>query len=325
MARIQQASPDSKARFHVTSKKYGGGPTILVDLLILIAVTGVAYYLSGISGAALSFVITLIVLAVLSVRVVSEWNRMAVLRLGRYVGVIGPGLYFIMPVFESTPISIDLRVISTPFTAEKTLTKDNVPVDVDAILFWQVHDPENAVLNVQSYTNSVLLASQTALRDIIGKSELSQMLAGRDIIGKDIKELIEERIRNWGTDAISVEIRDVKIPDDLQNAMARVATSEREKQARVILAESESLAADKMLEAAGKYETDPYAMQLRALNMMYEISTAGKNLMVFIPTEDKGFSIPLPVGVMGLEKAMEKGRHGKQAEKTERGGREGAA
>ena len=199
-------------------------------------------------------------------------------------------------LIETTPINVDLRVISTTFTAEKTLTKDNVPVDVDAILFWQVHDPENAILNVQNYTNSVLLASQTAMRDIIGKSELSGMLAGRDIIGKDIQELIEERIQNWGIDAISVEIRDVKIPDELQNAMARVATSDREKQARVILAESESLAADKMLEASAKYKKDPYAMQLRALNMMYEISTTGKNLIVFIPTENKGFSIPLPLG-----------------------------
>jgi regulator of protease activity HflC (stomatin/prohibitin superfamily) len=199
-----------------------------------------------------------------------------------------------------------LRVITSPFAAEKTLTKDNVPVDVDAILFWQVHDPENAILNVQNYMNSVLLASQTAMRDIIGKSELSEMLAGRDIIGKDIQELIEERIRNWGIDAISVEIRDVKIPPDLQNAMARVATSDREKQARVILAESESLAADKMLEAASKYEKDPYAMQLRALNMMYEVSTNGKNLIIFIPTENKGFAMPTPMGIIGLEEAMKR-------------------
>ena len=130
------------------------------------------------------------------------------------------------------------------------------------------------------------------------------MLAGRDIIGRDIQKLIEERIETWGMKAISVEIRDVKIPDDLQNAMARVATSDREKQARVILAESESLAADKMLEASAKYQKDPYAMQLRALNMMYEISTNGKNLIVFIPTENKGFSIPTPIGIIGLDEAM---------------------
>jgi len=245
--------------------------------------------------------VVLIIILSFSIRVVSQWNRMAVLRFGKYVGMIGPGIYFIIPFIEYTPISVDLRVISTTFSAEKTLTKDNVPVDVDAILFWQVKNPEYAILNVQNYMQSVQLASQTALRDIIGKNELSLMLAGRDIIGEDIRKLIQERIESWGIIAISVEIRDVTIPPDLQNAMARVATSDREKQARVILAESESLAADKMLEAAEKYRKDLYAMQLRSLNMMYEISLSGKNLIVFVPTESKGFSIPTPFGVMGLQ------------------------
>lgn len=295
-----------KKRFQVTSRDYKGGSAIIIDLLALIIVTALAFIFSGPTSAAIAFFVMLIIIAILSIRIVNEWNRMAVLRLGNYVGIIGPGFYLIMPIIETTPINIDLRVISTAFTAEKTLTKDNVPVDVDAILFWQVHDPENAILNVQNYINSVLLASQTAMRDIIGKSELSEMLAGRDIIGKDIQELIEERIHNWGIDAISVEIRDVKIPPDLQNAMARVATSDREKQARVKLAESESLAADKMIEASRKYQKDPYAMQLRALNMMYEISTNGKNLIVFIPTENKGFSIPTPIGIIGLEEALKR-------------------
>jgi regulator of protease activity HflC (stomatin/prohibitin superfamily) len=305
-------------RFRVTSRRYGGGTAIAIDLIIIIVFTALGFLAGGTSGAIVAFFIFLVIVALLSIRVISEWNRMPVLRLGRYVGIIGPGLYLIIPLIESTPIRVDLRVISTSFTAEKTLTKDNVPVDVDAILFWQIHDPENAILNVQNYTNSVLLASQTAMRDIIGKSELSGMLAGRDIIGKDIQELIEERIRNWGIDAISVEIRDVKIPDELQNAMARVATSDREKQARVILAESESLAADKMIEASAKYKKDPYAMQLRALNMMYEISTTGKNLIVFIPTENKGFTIPLPFGIKGLEEAMNQNlAKGKKSKETQ--------
>lgn len=300
---LQPSSPNAP-RFNVTSRQYKGGIAIVIDLLIIIVITAIAARYGGNSGAVIGFLISLILVALLSIRVISEWNRMAVLRLGKYVGIIGPGLYLIIPFIESTPINVDLRVISTTFTAEKTLTKDNVPVDVDAILFWQVHDPENAILNVQNYFNSVQLASQTAMRDVIGKSELSQMLAGRDIIGKDIQELIEERIHTWGIDAISVEIRDVKIPDELQNAMARVATSDREKQARVILAESESLAAEKMIEAARKYESDPFAMQLRALNMMYEVSTSGKNLIVFIPTENKGYSMPTPIGIVGLDEAM---------------------
>ncbi|MCL4390852.1 MAG: SPFH domain-containing protein [Candidatus Micrarchaeaceae archaeon] len=283
------------------TKRYAGATGAAIDIILILFFFALPIYLVGFLEGAVIGVLVLIIVLVFSIRVVSQWNRMAVLRFGRYVGMIGPGIYFIIPFIEHTPINVDLRVISTTFSAEKTLTKDNVPVDVDAILFWQVKDPEYAILNVQDYMQSVQLASQTALRDIIGKNELSSMLAGRDIIGEDIRKLIQARIGDWGITAISVEIRDVTIPADLQNAMARVATSDREKQARVILAESESLAADKMLEAAEKYRKDLYAMQLRSLNMMYEISLSGKNLIVFVPTENKGFSIPTPFGVMGLE------------------------
>jgi regulator of protease activity HflC (stomatin/prohibitin superfamily) len=294
-----------------TSRKYSGTYALIIDFVVLVLFTYSSYHYSG-GGAAgevsalVVFVITGLVLLALSVRVLREWNRMAVLRLGKYVGLIGPGLYLIIPIIESTPVTIDIRVISTAFKAEKTLTKDNVPVDVDAILFWQVRDPQKAILNVQSYYDSVLLASQTAMRDVIGKSVLAEMLAGRDVIGEDIQKLIEERVVNWGIEATSVEIRDVTIPGELQNAMARVATSDREKQARVILAESESLAADKMLEASSKYEKDPIALQLRALNMMYEVSINGKNIMVFIPTETKGLSMPIPLGIAGIQDLMGK-------------------
>ncbi len=273
---------------------------------MFIIFAGGGYYFGYIIGAFAGFLFALLLTFALSIRVRSQWNRKAVLRLGKYVGIIGPGLFLIIPFIDSTTATIDTRVISTAFKAERTLTKDNVPVDVDAILFWQVNNPEHTILNVQSYYDSVLLASQTAMRDIIGKTELSAMLAGRDMIGKAIQELIEERIREWGINAISVEVRDVTIPNELQNAMARVATSDREKQARVILAESENLAADKMLEAAKKYETDPYAMQLRALNMMYEISLTGKNVMVFVPTETGGFAMPVPFGVYGLKDIIAK-------------------
>lgn len=289
------------------ARNYNSGVAIAADVLMLIILTGVGYLFAL---AYAGFILGIILIFALSLRMLNEWDRKAVLRFGRYVGVIGPGLFFIVPLVDSTTATIDTRVLSTSFKAEKTLTKDNVPVDVDAILFWQVKDVQKTILNVQSYYDSVLLASQTAMRDIIGKSALSGMLSGRDIIGKDIQGLIEERIQNWGIEAISVEIRDVTIPPELQSAMARVATSDREKQARVILAESESLAADKMIEASKKYEKDPYAMQLRALNMMYEISIAGKNVMVFIPTENKGFAVPLPFGVDGIREFLEK-REGK--------------
>ncbi len=279
----------------------GSDLAILIDVIVAGIIGAISTVLGGsVTGAIIGAVVFLLLLA-MSIRVISEWNRMPVLRLGRYKGIVGPGFVTILPIIESTPQSIDLRVISTTFSAEQTLTKDNVPVNVDAILFWQVDDPERTVLNVQSYMDSVQLASQTAMRDVIGKSILSDMLAGRDIIGKDIQGLIEARVMTWGVKAISVEIRDVRIPQDLQEAMSRVATSQREKDSRVILAESESLAADKMIEASKKYQTDIYAMQLRALNMMYEMTLNGKNLMVFIPTDSKGFSMPTPLGIAGLE------------------------
>ncbi|MCL4389669.1 MAG: slipin family protein [Candidatus Marsarchaeota archaeon] len=299
-----------------STRHYRPGAALGADIVMFIILAGGGYYIGNVVGAIVGFLFALLLTFALSIRVLSQWNRKAVLRLGKYVGIIGPGFFLIIPFIDTTTPTIDTRIISTAFKAEKTLTKDNVPVDVDAILFWQVKNPEQTVLNVQSYYDSVLLASQTAMRDIIGKTELSSMLAGRDIIGKGIQNLIEQRIENWGITAISVEIRDVTIPPELQNAMARVATSDREKQARVILAESESLAADKMLEAAKKYETDPYAMQLRALNMMYEISLTGKNVMVFIPTETKGFSIPMPFGIRGLEEFIkQKDQEGPDSQK----------
>lgn len=297
---------DPKTEHAPASKRYNVAPAAIIDLIVIAIFTIGGFYSGGVPSAFIGFIISVLLLLALSVRILKEWNRKAVLRFGRYVGIIGPGFFAIIPIVDNTTQTIDTRVLSTSFRAEKTLTKDNVPVDVDAILFWQVKDVEKTILNVQSYYDSVLLASQTAMRDIIGKSELSAMLAGRDIIGEDIKELIEERIKDWGIEAISVEIRDVTIPTDLQNAMARVATSDREKQARVILAESESLAADKMIEASKKYEKDPYAMQLRALNMMYEVSINGKNAMVFIPTETKGLAMPIPFGVMGLNEFLKK-------------------
>src|SRR5271156_416589 len=239
-------------------KTYTGSSMALVLDVVLAIVLGVlATALGGLGNGITVFFIALLALLAMSIRIINEWNRMPVLRLGRYQGIIGPGFVTIMPIIDSTPYSLDLRVISTTFSAEQTLTKDNVPVNVDAILFWQVSDSEKTVLNVQSYYDSMQLAAQTALRDIIGKSNLTGMLSGRDVIGKDIQDLIEERAENWGVKAIQVEIRDVKIPQELQDAMARVATSEREKDARVILAESESLAADKIIEATQKYHKDP--------------------------------------------------------------------
>ncbi len=288
------------------ARVFNGDAKGIIFVVIIPALVGygMSFVISIYDSVAVGVVLLLIFL-VAALRIVNQWNRKAVLSLGKYVGIMGPGIHVIIPFIQTTPVTLDLRVINTIFKAEKTLTKDNVPVDVDALLFWKILNPENAVLNVQIYRDSVQLAAQTSLRDVIGKTELSEMLAGRDIIGKDVKNLIEERIGDWGIEAISVEIRDVSIPADLQDAMAKVAVAEREKQARVKLAESESLAADKMLEASGKYKRDIFAMQLRSLNMMYEMSLNGKNMMIFVPTDSKGFSIPTPFGVQGIRELMD--------------------
>jgi regulator of protease activity HflC (stomatin/prohibitin superfamily) len=300
-------------------KTYGGSVGAIVFDIIVAAVIGFAFGAGNLENILVIGIVAFLVLLALSIRIISQWNRMPVLRLGRYNGIIGPGFITIIPFIEATPSSLDLRVINTTFSAEQTLTKDNVPVNVDAILFWQILDPEKAVLNVQSYFNSVQLASQTAMRDVIGKSTLSEMLAGRDMIGKDIDELIQDRVGDWGIKAISVEIRDVKIPQALQDAMARVATAEREKMARVTLAESETLAADKMIDAAKKYEKNPYAMQLRSLNMMYEVSINGRNQIIFIPTESRGFSLPTPIGLLGIDDIAKQAKMRKQPVDKEKG------
>ncbi|MCL5976308.1 MAG: slipin family protein [Candidatus Parvarchaeota archaeon] len=302
-------------------KNFNGDALGILFVILIPAVIGYLFSIVNLYAGIGIAVFLFIVFLVAAIRIVNQWNRKAVLSFGKYVGIMGPGIHILIPFVQTTPITLDLRVINTIFKAEKTLTKDNVPVDVDALLFWKVLNSENAVLNVQIYRDSVQLAAQTALRDIIGKTELSEMLAGRDVIGKDVKNLIQDRVADWGIEAISVEIRDVSIPPDLQDAMARVAVADREKQARVKLAESESLAADKIIEASSKYKKDLFAMQLRSLNMMYEISLSGKNLMIFIPTDSKGFSIPTPVGVEGIkdlfEKSNAKNLPGKNDEKKE--------
>jgi regulator of protease activity HflC (stomatin/prohibitin superfamily) len=219
----------------------------------------------------------------MAVRVANQWEKHVVLRMGRYVGLRGPGLFFIIPVLDTIPYVIDLRTQVSTFNAKQTLTKDNVPVDVDSILFWRVIDAEKASLLVANYWEAVTQASQTALRDVIGRTELSQMLAGREAIGSDLKNTIDTRTQVWGIDVTSVEIKDVIIPDTLQDAMSRQAQAERERQARVILGDSENQIADKFALAAEKYANNPAAMHLRAMNMLYE-GLKDKGALVIVPS-----------------------------------------
>src|SRR6202045_1246132 len=205
-----------------------------------------------------------------AIKIAAPWDKAVVLRLGKFQSLRGPGLFFIIPIIDTIPYWIDIRVISTSFKAEKTLTKDTVPVDVDAVLFWKVLDPKKAALEVADYNNAISWASQTALRDVIGKTMLSEMLEGRDKISSVLQKIIDERTEPWGINVISVEVKDVLIPSGLENAMSMQAQAERERQARVILGDSERQVAESFGEAAKTYAHDPVALHLRAMNMLYE-------------------------------------------------------
>jgi regulator of protease activity HflC (stomatin/prohibitin superfamily) len=205
-----------------------------------------------------------------AIRVADQWSKAVVLRLGEFRALEGPGLFFIIPLIETIPYWIDTRVLTSSFKAEKTLTKDTVPVDVDAVLFWKIVDPKMAALAVADYQSAIGWASQTALRDVIGKTMLSDMLEGRDKISDVLQKIIDVRTQPWGISVLSVEVKDVLIPAALEDAMSMQAQAERERQARVILGDSERQVAEKFGEAAKTYMNNPVALHLRAMNMLYE-------------------------------------------------------
>ncbi len=221
--------------------------------------------------------------ATTATKVANQWDRAVVLRLGHFHSLRGPGLFFIIPVIDTIPFWIDIRVITTSFKAEKTLTKDTVPVDVDAVLFWKVIDPKKAALEVADYESAIGWASQTALRDVIGKTMLSDMLEGRNKISNELQVIIDERTEPWGVNVISVEVKDVLIPPALEDAMSMQAQAERERQARVILGDSERQVAEKFGEAAKTYINNPVALHLRAMNMLYEGLKANSTI-VMVPS-----------------------------------------
>src|SRR3990167_5582313 len=219
-------------------------------------------------------------LAGMSARMANQWERAVILRLGRYQGLKGPGIFWMWPFVDRVTMWLDSRVRATGFAAEKTLTADTVPVNVDAVLFWTVNDAEKAALRVEDYREAVAWAAQTALRDIIGKTDLARMLVGRESIDVALQDLIDTRTHDWGISVISVEIRDVVIPPALEDAMSRQAQAEREKLARVILADAEVEIAAKFREAAGQYEANQFAIQLRSMNLLYEGMKEKTTLMV---------------------------------------------
>ena len=222
-------------------------------------------------------------LASLSPRIAQQWERAVVLRLGRFIGLRGPGLYWLVPFIDVVSRRIDQRVVTTGFAAEQTLTSDTVPVNVDAVLFWVVVDPEKAALEVQSYATAVSWAAQTALRDIIGRTSLADLLRGRDRIEDALQKVIDERSTPWGVTVQSVEMRDIVIPTQLQEAMSREAQAAREKAARIILGEAEMEIAASFETAARVYQNNPTALQLRAMNILYE-GLKEKGALMLIPS-----------------------------------------
>ena len=218
-----------------------------------------------------------------SPKIAKQWERAVVLRLGKYTGLHGPGLFWITPFVETVSIYIDQRVVTTSFAAEETLTSDTVPVNVDAVLFWMVHDSEKAALEVQDFAQAVSWAAQTGLRDIIGRTSLTELLRGREQIEADLQALIDHRSNPWGVTVQSVEMRDIVIPTSLQDAMSREAQASREKSARIILGQAEVEIAHLFFEAAKSYENNPTALHLRAMNILYE-GLKEKGALMLVPS-----------------------------------------
>ena len=218
-----------------------------------------------------------------AIKVVRQWEKVALLRFGQFVGLRGPGIFFIVPIVEALSAVVDQRVRVTSVTAESTLSRYTVPVDVDAIVFWLVWNAEKAILEVENYVEAITLSAQTALRESIGRHELSQMITDRETLGRELQRILDEKTNPWGITVQSVEVRDVRIPQALQDAMSRQAQAERERQARIILGQAETEISDKFVQAAAAYSQNPTALHLRAMNMLYE-AIKERGSMVIVPS-----------------------------------------
>jgi regulator of protease activity HflC (stomatin/prohibitin superfamily) len=274
-----------------------------IALAILLGSIGLAVAVAQLSGDRWLYIgIVLAGLVLMQApKVAEQWERAVVLRLGRFIGLRGPGLFWIIPFVDRVSSWIDQRTITTSFAAEQTLTSDAVPVNVDAVLFWMVHDAQKAALEVQDYPQAVSWASQTALRDIIGRTDLTNLLRGRERIEAELQQLIDARSNPWGVTVSSVEMRDIVIPVALQDAMSREAQASREKQARIILGQAEEEIAQSFERAAKSYANNPTAFQLRAMNMLYE-GLKDKGALMLVPSsavETLGMGGMLGAAAMG--------------------------
>jgi regulator of protease activity HflC (stomatin/prohibitin superfamily) len=255
---------------------------ITIFLTLVSAAIGAALLAGGLRPLGIAFLVLALLIAA-SLKMANVWQRFVILRAGKLQGVKGPGLFLIIPILDSVTAVIDERIQTTAFSAEQALTKDTVPVNVDAIVFWHVHDAQSAALNITNYREAIDRVSQTSLREMIGATMLSALLSERQAADDMLRAEISRKTEDWGISVNSVEIRDVAIPEALQDAMSRQAQAEREKQARVILGSAEAEIAGKFVEAARTYERDPAALHLRAMNIIYE-TTKERGTTILIPT-----------------------------------------
>ena len=274
---------------------------VLVVVLLVGLMLGIGLQSVIIGGVVCAFAVLLLI----ALRVARQWQKAVVLRLGKYQGLKGPGLFYIVPFVDTIPYWIDLRTVTTPFNAEETLTKDSVPVDVDAVLFWRVVDPKKAAIEVENYRHAIAWSSQTALRDVIGRTDLAEMLRGREKIDHDLCQMIDQRTEAWGIKALSVEIRDVKIPEGLQNAMSMQAQADRERQARVILADSERQVSRVFEESAKAYTGNPVALQLRGMNILLEGMRQNSTIVIVPSSAVETMGLGSMAGMTALAKQLE--------------------
>jgi regulator of protease activity HflC (stomatin/prohibitin superfamily) len=261
--------------------------TFLLNAVVAAVILGAGGAVQLAAGEFLPVVTAVAIVAALAVllcvRIALQWDRAVVLRLGHFHSLKGPGMFFIVPFVDRVARLVDMRIRATEFFSESTLTRDTVPVNVDAVCFWMIWDARKAVLEVESYYRAISLSTQTALRDIIGTHTLEQMLSQRESLGKSLREVLDRKTNPWGITVQSVEIRDVIIPESLQDAMSKQAQAERERQARIILGTAETEIAAKFVEAAQPYQSNPVAVHLRAMNMLYE-GLREKGSIIVVPS-----------------------------------------
>ena len=282
LPRLREKAREASAKV----RRHVNGVSLAVFVLFVLAGIVAAIALRDRPGASVLALIAgkaLGVLFLFAIKIAKQWERAVVLRFGKFVGLRGPGLFVVVPVVETVSHLIDQRMRVTDVTAESALTRDTVPVNVDAIVFWTVWDAEKSVLEVADYFDAVGLSSQTALREAIGRHQLAEMITEREKLGRELQAILDTKTNPWGITVHSVEIRDVKIPPDLEDAMSRQAQAERERQARIILGTAETEIAARFVKAGEEYENRPVALHLRAMNMLYE-ALKEKGSMVIVPS-----------------------------------------